>query len=121
MLAFQSLDPIRRLKLEAQPLLPRSISTVERYVADFTGQPSAYLGDAKAKGNALIETVGFVGQRLAPPGNSNVAINWQKDSLPSTTPTTITGTTTPETGTGSLLNPPPTNPQTTPIKPVPTP
>ena len=47
-----------------------------------------YQGDAKTKGNALIETVGFVGQQLAIPGNSNTAINWQKDSLPSATPAT---------------------------------
>lgn len=74
-----------------------------------------YQGDAKTKGNALIETVGFVGQQLAIPGNSNLAANWQKDSLPSATPTgttTSSATGTP-TGTGTP-NPPGQQPIATP-------
>jgi general secretion pathway protein I len=78
-----------------------------------------YQGDAKTKGNALIETVGFVGQQLAIPGNSNLAANWQKDSLPSATPPGTT-TSTP-TGTGTP-NPPGQQPIAQPIiSPTPTP
>jgi general secretion pathway protein I len=78
-----------------------------------------YPGDAKTKGNALIETVGFVGQQLAIPGNSNLVANWQKDSLPTatpTTPTTITPTTptNPATGTPS---PPGQQPIAQPVSP----
>jgi general secretion pathway protein I len=82
-----------------------------------------YQGDAKTKGNALIETVGFVGQQLSIPGNSNIAINWQKDSLPSATPTTTPTTTiAPATGTSGLpTQTPPTPPPspTIPISPTP--
>jgi general secretion pathway protein I len=87
-----------------------SINSMKRVVV------RVYPGDAKTKGNALIETVGFVGQQLAIPGNSNIAVNWQKDSLPSPTPTTTpTTTTTPATGIGNL----PTQPPPVPINPTP--
>jgi general secretion pathway protein I len=46
-----------------------------------------YAGDAKAKGNALSESYGFVGTSLAAPGSSN-AVDW---TLGSTTPTAGTG------------------------------
>lgn len=46
-----------------------------------------YPGETKSKGNALIETVGFVGTQLNVPGNSN-NLSWQKGSLPSASPAT---------------------------------
>jgi general secretion pathway protein I len=92
-----------------------SINSMKRVVV------RVYPGDAKTKGNALIETVGFVGQQLAIPGNSNIAVNWQKDSLPSATPTaTPTTTTTPATGIGNLpTQPPPVVVPPVPINPTP--
>ena len=75
-----------------------------------------YQGDAKTKGNALIETVGFVGQQLAIPGNSN-SLNWQSGSLPSATnPANTANPTDPTTGTPIL---PGQQPPSTPIKPTP--
>jgi general secretion pathway protein I len=95
-----------------------NISSMKRVVV------RVYQGDAKTKGNALIETVGFVGQQLNIPGSSNNMINWQKDSLPSATPTTTPTTTiTPGTGIGSLptQQPPATTPPTptNPVNPTP--
>ena len=76
-----------------------------------------YLGDAKTKGNALIETVGFVGKQLGVPGNSNLVANWQKDSLPS--PTGTTPAPGPATGTPQPINPSnPSNPSN-PANPTP--
>lgn len=81
-----------------------------------------YPGDAKTKGNALIETVGFVGQQLSIPGNSNIAVNWLNGSLPTAAPTTP-ATTTPGTGIGAVTppNPPGNPPAPAPLKPNPNP
>ena len=50
-----------------------------------------YAGDAKAKGNALSESYGFVGTSLSAPGSSN-AVDW---TLGSTVATAGTGVSTP--------------------------
>ncbi len=75
-----------------------------------------YAGDAKTKGNPLIETVGFAGTQLSPAGNSNTVL-WTANSGPAgataaaaaqagttttgTAVTTGTGATTGTTGTGT--------------------
>jgi general secretion pathway protein I len=43
-----------------------------------------YAGDSKTKGNPLIETVGFTGTQISPPGNSN-NVSWTRDSGPAST------------------------------------
>jgi general secretion pathway protein I len=55
-----------------------SINSMKRVVV------RVYAGDAKAKGNPLIETVGFAGTQLSPPGSSN-AILWTANSGPAAT------------------------------------
>jgi general secretion pathway protein I len=52
-----------------------SISSMKRIVV------RVYAGDAKTKGNPLVETVSFSGTQLSPPGTSNTAI-WTADSGP---------------------------------------
>jgi len=42
-----------------------SVNSMKRVVV------RVYAGDAKTKGNPLVETVGFAGTQLAPPGSSN--------------------------------------------------
>ena len=82
-----------------------------------------YAGDAKTKGNPLIETVGFTGSQVSPPGTSN-GTPWTQDSGPvapgtqpgstTTTGTTTTGTaTTTTTGTATSTTSPSTSPTTT--------
>ena len=71
-----------------------------------------YLGDAKTKGNAIAQAVGFLGASLAPPGST--AVNWTAgiiSALPAGTPTAPTP--------GN--NPPGGNPPGTPIGPAPAP
>ncbi len=71
-----------------------SINSMKRIVV------RVYAGDAKAKGNPLIETVGFVGTQLSPPGSSNANPGpWTANSGPvaangAAATTTTTGTTT---------------------------
>jgi general secretion pathway protein I len=55
-----------------------SITSMKRVVV------RVYAGDSKTKGNPLIETVGFTGTQIAPPGSSNT-IAWTKDSGPAAT------------------------------------
>jgi general secretion pathway protein I len=98
-----------------------SITSMKRIVV------RVYAGDAKTKGNPLIETVGFSGTQLSPPGSSNASPGpWTAGSGPvvaatgngtntsggstpvitpgnsstTTTVPTATGTTTVTTGTG---------------------
>jgi general secretion pathway protein I len=52
-----------------------SINSMKRIVV------RVYAGDAKTKGNPLIETVGFTGTQLSPAGNSNTVI-WTANSGP---------------------------------------
>jgi general secretion pathway protein I len=52
-----------------------SVSSMKRIVV------RVYAGDAKTKGNPLVETVSFSGTQLSPPGTSNTAI-WTADSGP---------------------------------------
>ncbi len=92
-----------------------SISSMKRVVV------RVYAGAAKTKGNPLIETVGFTGTQMAPPGSSNTQL-WTANSgpagaaaagtaaaqgsgttapsssEPTTTPTQGSGTTAPTTG-----------------------
>jgi type II secretion system protein I len=71
-----------------------------------------YLGDAKTKGNAIAQAVGFLGASLAPPGSTTV--NWTAGIIsaqPAGTPTAPTP--------GN--NPPGGNPPGTPIGPAPLP
>jgi general secretion pathway protein I len=92
-----------------------SINSMKRVVV------RVYAGDAKAKGNPLIETVGFAGTQLSPPGSSN-AILWTANSGPAATgaatgtpaatvtpgtgtPTTTPGVGTPTTTTTNVSNP----------------
>jgi general secretion pathway protein I len=77
-----------------------------------------YQGDAKTKGNALAETVGFVGQQLAIPGNSNLVVNWQSNQTNAAQTTPPQTTTTTDTGTSGLN---PSHPVGAPIVPTPTP
>jgi general secretion pathway protein I len=93
-----------------------SINSMKRIVV------RVYAGDAKTKGNPLIETVGFVGTQLSPPGSSNASPGpWTANSGPLATNTasapaagTTNGTTTPNTtvppattgpGTTTVTNP----------------
>jgi general secretion pathway protein I len=81
-----------------------SINSMKRIVV------RVYAGDAKAKGNPLIETVGFAGTQLSPPGTSNTVL-WTANSGPvaaasaaaatTGTATTTTGTATGTTSTGT--------------------
>jgi general secretion pathway protein I len=80
-----------------------SVASMKRVVV------RVYPGDAKTKGSALIETVGFVGQQISPPGNSNALINWQSNIG---TPAAATAAAT-ATGTGTLNAPP--HPPITPV------
>jgi general secretion pathway protein I len=90
-----------------------SINSMKRVVV------RVYAGDAKTKGNALSETIGFVGQQLSPPGYSN-NINWQDSTVPATNPAANGATNgTAQTGTGVLNGnvtgmPPPIPPGTPP-------
>jgi general secretion pathway protein I len=52
-----------------------SINSMKRIVV------RVYAGDAKTKGNPLIETVGFAGTQLSPAGNSNTVL-WTANSGP---------------------------------------
>jgi general secretion pathway protein I len=91
-----------------------SINSMKRIVV------RVYAGDAKTKNNPLIETVGFAGTQLSPPGSSNANPGaWTANSGPAavttpvttapntntapnainTTPGTTNGTTTPNTTT----------------------
>jgi general secretion pathway protein I len=53
-----------------------SINSMKRVVV------RVYAGDQKTKGNPLIETVGFTGSQVAPPGTSNTQL-WTANSGPS--------------------------------------
>ena len=81
-----------------------SIASMKRVVV------RVYLGDAKTKGNAIAQAIGFLGTSLATPGS--VIVDWTMGTV--TTP--ATGTTTPP---GN--NPPGANPPGTPIGPAPIP
>lgn len=89
-----------------------SISTMKRVVV------RVYAGDAKTKGNPVIQAVGFLGTALGAPGTT--AIDWSGGLAPSQAAGTITppgtigtppGTTPP--GTGTPITPAPL-PKTTP-------
>jgi general secretion pathway protein I len=64
-----------------------SINSMKRIVV------RVYAGDAKTKGNPLIETVGFAGTQVSPPGSSN-AVLWTASSGPAAAAGTATGTAT---------------------------
>ena len=74
-----------------------------------------YAGDAKTKGNPLIETVGFTGSQVSPPGTSN-GTPWTQDNAPTATGAQAAGTPLP--GAPSPTNP--TNPTATPTTTSPT-
>ena len=93
-----------------------SIPTMKRVVV------RVYAGDAKTKGNALIEATGFLGSALAPLGSSN-SLDWTTGSVPSApgtpgaapapgTPGTPAPGTPPVNVPPTLPGPPPTSPQT---------
>jgi general secretion pathway protein I len=75
-----------------------------------------YAGDAKTKGNALIESTGFLGSALAAPGSSNV--DWTVGQTPATAgaATAAPGTTSPVTPSNGAnpvtVTPTPTAPAT---------
>jgi len=52
-----------------------SINSMKRVVV------RVYAGDQKTKGNPLVETVGFTGSQVAPPGSSNTQL-WTANSGP---------------------------------------
>jgi general secretion pathway protein I len=97
-----------------------SVNSMKRVVV------RVYAGDAKTKGNPLIETVGFSGTQISPPGTSN-SVLWTSNNgpavaasaVPSTgTSSTSTTLTAPAQSSGST----PQNPSTTPAPaPAPTP
>jgi general secretion pathway protein I len=78
-----------------------------------------YAGDAKAKGNPLAETTGFIGQALGTPGSSNTGVDWTQGetaasslangasgaALNGTNGTTTPGATTPNTPTSTTTTP----------------
>ena len=73
-----------------------SVNSMKRVVV------RVYAGDAKTKGNPLVETIGFVGQQLSIPGTSNMT-NWQGGAASQTNP--VAGpNANPQTGTGVLQN-----------------
>jgi general secretion pathway protein I len=63
-----------------------SIGSMKRVVV------RVYAGDAKTKGNAIAQSIGFLGSSLGTPGFSNV--DWTAGTMP-TTPAPGTGTPTP--------------------------
>lgn len=86
-----------------------------------------YAGDAKTKGNPVIESTGFVGTSLSTPGSSN-STDWTAGTAVPTgtegtngtpTPTTPASTPTPPAG-GQTGTPSPTTTPTTPAPPTPT-
>jgi general secretion pathway protein I len=98
-----------------------SITSMKRVVV------RVYAGDAKAKGNPIAESTGFLGSSLATPGGSNV--DWNPVSTaaigPATTNGTLTnpsGTTPSPSGTTTTTNPNTTTTTTpaptTPVTPV---
>lgn len=86
-----------------------------------------YAGDAKTKGNPVIESTGFLGTSLSTPGSSN-STDWTAGSALPTgpegtngSPTTTTPATTPNTPAGGQTGrPSPTTAPTTPAPPTPT-
>ena len=96
-----------------------SINSMKRVVV------RVYLGEAKAKGNALVETVGFIGQQISPPGTSN-QLSWQTGILGGNNPAAGPN---PQTAPGALnqngnvtgepppIREPPPQPPTTPQTP----
>jgi general secretion pathway protein I len=79
-----------------------SINSMKRVVV------RVYAGAANTKGNPLVETVGFTGTQIAPPGTSNTQL-WTANSGPSAaaagTTTSAAGTTT-SSGSSSTLTAP---------------
>ena len=86
-----------------------SITSMKRVVV------RVYAGDAKAKGNPIAESTGFLGSSLATPGGSNV--DWNPVNTAPIAPTATGGTTTNPTGATTTTN---TNTTTT-TTPAPTP
>ena len=87
-----------------------SVNSMKRVVV------RVYAGEAKAKGNPLVETVGFAGTQIsAPPGNSN-SVLWTTNNGPNSAAASaaVTGT-----GSTSALTAPATQGATTPA-PTPT-
>jgi general secretion pathway protein I len=67
-----------------------------------------YAGDSKTKGNPLVETVGFTGTQISPPGNSN-NVSWTRDSGPASNNSNVPpiagpGGTTQSSSSGGQLN-----------------
>lgn len=91
-----------------------SIATMKRVVV------RVYAGDAKTKGNPVIEATGFLGSSVAVPGGSNV-IDWTQGSTPGSAggtpgavpPGSPLGTPPGNTGPGGIAPLP--NPTTTPL------
>lgn len=88
-----------------------SIASMKRVVV------RVYLGDAKTKGNAIAQAVGFLGASLATPGS--VGVDWTAGTF--TTPAPGTPTTTPPGNNPPGNHPPVANPPGTPIAPAPVP
>lgn len=53
-----------------------SIATMKRVVV------RVYAGDAKTKGNPLVESTGFLGSSVGQPGSSNTNVDWTLGSVP---------------------------------------
>jgi general secretion pathway protein I len=80
-----------------------SIPTMKRVVV------RVYTGDAKTKGNALVEATGFLGSALATPGNSNT-LDWTFGTTTTTAGPGAAGSGTPGTGNPGTVTAPGTYP-----------
>jgi general secretion pathway protein I len=74
-----------------------SINSMKRVVV------RVYAGDAKTKGNPLVESVGFTGTQVSSPGTSNT-IAWTRDSGPAATNGQTTATPMSSSGGSGLIN-----------------
>jgi general secretion pathway protein I len=76
-----------------------SINSMKRVVV------RVYAGDLKTKGNPLVESVGFIGTQISPPGNSNTVL-WTTANGPNAAASTPAGTPTGASPTNGAINPP---------------
>jgi general secretion pathway protein I len=90
-----------------------SVASMKRVVV------RVYLGDAKTKGNAIAQAVGFLGSALATPGSTT--IDWTAGIFTATAGGAGTPTTTAPGNNPPGSNPPGGNPPGTPIAPAPVP
>jgi general secretion pathway protein I len=89
-----------------------SIASMKRVVV------RVYLGDAKTKGNAIAQAVGFLGASLAPPGSTTV--NWTAGIITAPAAGTPTAPTPGNNPPGTPIGPAPVPPTVPPAVPPPT-